>query len=527
MHLGFSCYVVDEAGRLLLTRRAASKRTWPGVWTNSCCGHPAPGESLGDAVTRRLHHELGLVPTRMALALSDFAYRAVMANGIVEHELCPVVVAEVAGPVALNLEEADAAEWVAWEAACDRARRAPSSLSPWSTAQIAELEALGPLTQHLDDARLMPGPVDGPVASAVTGASSSRLLDGRMNPIADEVEDVLTKFLDARSVELMGVDVAVDELADAIGQLLRAGGKRLRPTFLYWGHRAANTGEAPWLGEVAAAVEMLHTFALLHDDVMDRSPVRRFRPAAAHHFADLHRSSELDGDSAWFGVSAAVLTGDLAFVWARQLLDESSLPADVLGDVHHVFTALCTEVMAGQYLDLRGRGHSTAGAAAARRVALLKSGRYTITRPLQLGLAATGVTGGPLHRAMTSYGDALGVAFQLRDDVLGVFGDPGVLGKACDSDLREGKRTLLIERALAMADDVQHPVLSDALGEAELSDEETAACRELIIETGALAAIETSIRARRAEAIEATRGLEPTVRDALVALADLVIERDR
>jgi geranylgeranyl diphosphate synthase type I len=259
---------------------------------------------------------------------------------------------------------------------------------------------------------------------------------------------------------------------------------------------------------------------------MDRSPVRRGRPTAAHQFGDLHRAIQLDGDAGWFGVSAAVLAGDLAFTWARQLLEDSPLPANVRDDVHRVFTMLCTEVMAGQYLDLRGRGHSVSGPAAARRVALLKSARYTITRPLQLGLAAAGVTGGPLHRALTAYGDALGVAFQLRDDVLGTFGDPDVLGKACH-DLREGKRTLLVERALAMADDAQRKVLCAALGNPDLTDEQTTASRDAIVGTGALAAVETAIRANRSAAIAATRHLEPIVRDALVSLADLVVERDQ
>jgi geranylgeranyl diphosphate synthase type I len=352
------------------------------------------------------------------------------------------------------------------------------------------------------------------------------VVDRVINPIADVVEEVLAKFLDAMTVELTDLDTSLEELTGAIAQLLLAGGKRLRPTFSYWGSRAAAVDEVRGLGEVAAAVEMLHTFALLHDDVMDRSPVRRGRPAAAHRFGELHRAMQLEGDSGWFGVSAAVLAGDLAFTWARQLLEESPLPANVRDDVRRVFTMLCTEVMAGQYLDLRGRGHSATGPAAARRVALLKSGRYTITRPLQLGLAAAGVTGGPLHRAMTSYGDALGVAFQLRDDVLGIFGDPDVLGKAC-GDLREGKRTLLVERAMAMADDAQREVLRAALGNPDLTDEQTTASRDVIIATGALAAVETAIRAKRSEAIAATRQLEPIVCEALVSLADLVVERDQ
>ena len=143
LHLGFSCHVVGHDGRLLLTRRAETKTTWPATWTNGCCGHPLPGESLRDAVTRRLRDELGLVPGRMALALPDFIYRAVMDNGIVEHELCPVVVAEVEGAPRPNPDEVDDAVWVSWDALRHRARTEPASLSPWVVAQISRLDELG------------------------------------------------------------------------------------------------------------------------------------------------------------------------------------------------------------------------------------------------------------------------------------------------------------------------------------------------------------------------------------------------
>lgn len=144
LHLAFSCHVVDPAGRLLLTRRAATKRTWPGFWTNACCGHPGPGEPLADAVTRRLRHELGLAPSAMGLAIADFTYRARMDDGTVEHELCPVVVAMVTEEPSLNPDEADAAEWIRWPDLVERARRRRTTLSPWSGDQILRLAALAP-----------------------------------------------------------------------------------------------------------------------------------------------------------------------------------------------------------------------------------------------------------------------------------------------------------------------------------------------------------------------------------------------
>ena len=141
LHLAFSCYVVDAEGRVLLTRRAGAKATWPATWTNACCGHPQPGETLRQAVERHLRAELGMEADRMALALPDFTYRAVMDNGIVEHELCPVVVATASGDVTLAAEEADAAEWVPWRHLVTRAWHAPATLSPWSVRQIDALDA--------------------------------------------------------------------------------------------------------------------------------------------------------------------------------------------------------------------------------------------------------------------------------------------------------------------------------------------------------------------------------------------------
>ena len=154
LHLGFSCHVLDGRGRALISRRATTKATWPGAWTNACCGHPAPGETLRAAVDRRLDHELGVTATRMSLALDDYRYRAVMPNGIVEHELCPVVVATIDRPPRPNPDEVDDVAWVPWSQLCARARYEPSTLTPWSVEQLLRLQDVAP--RLLTDG----GPVD-------------------------------------------------------------------------------------------------------------------------------------------------------------------------------------------------------------------------------------------------------------------------------------------------------------------------------------------------------------------------------
>lgn len=144
LHLAFSCYVFDGAGRLLMTRRAVGKRTWPGVWTNSCCGHPVPGEAVADAAARRLWEELGLRLTSAEVALPDFGYRAVAPDGLVENEFCPVLVGAVSGELALDPAEVLECRWADWPSVVALVAAAPWAVSPWAALQVVALDALGP-----------------------------------------------------------------------------------------------------------------------------------------------------------------------------------------------------------------------------------------------------------------------------------------------------------------------------------------------------------------------------------------------
>jgi geranylgeranyl diphosphate synthase type I len=520
LHLAFSVHVVGPDDRVLLTRRAATKRTWPGVWSNACCGHPQDGESLRQAVCRRLGQELGVHPTRLAMAIPDFAYRAAMDDGTVEHELCPVVIAHVEDEPRPEASEVDAVEWVTWADLRDRAAREPASLSPWSVAQVTELEELGWEPQA--SPRLGGALLEGfPLASRLGHVSADVDV---LAPVDAPLRAVLDAFLDERAVEQRLLDPALDDVVDEIRALVDAGGKRLRPAFVHWGHRAAGGLQAKRALLGGAAVELLHTFALLHDDVMDRSPHRRGRPSAHAAFAARHRALGHDGDSAHFGNSAAVLAGDLAFVWADDLFDRA-LPGP---HARRVFSTLRTEVMAGQYLDLLLATGDGASEHAARRVALLKSARYTVTRPLELGAALSGFEVDPhVLDALRTYGDAVGLAFQLRDDILGLFGDPDRTGKGCLEDLREGKRTLLVLRALRLADEQQRRLLTDALGDPTLDADRAADACAVIADTGALASVELLLRAQHQLAIDATCGLPEPAGTALRALASLAIERSQ
>lgn len=530
LHLAWSCYVVNRSEQVLLTRRSRRKLTWPGVWTNACCGHPAPGESVRQAVERRLGEELGLSPRRLELIFPDFRYRAEMTNGTVENELCPVVVALVDSEPVLNLDEVEAARWCTWAEVLDLVSREAPELSPWSVAQIRRMASVGA------------SPVEWLRGRAPDSSPAARLrwpdLDAPASPQLESendairaVEETLRVFLRTARRDLEVIDRSSTPMADIIERLVMAGGKRLRPRFTYWGSRAAGAGESVEVLTAAAAVELLHTFALIHDDVMDRSTTRRGQPTAHVALGALHRTKRWTGDGEWFGTSAAIVAGDLAFVWAQQLFDAAAPPLDVAAQARSIFRELQIEVMTGQYLDLC-LAKPLDGVAAtdegpieqARRVALLKSGRYTVTRPLQLGATIAGASDELLAR-LAAYGDAVGSAFQLRDDVLGLMGEESATGKSTSDDVREGKRTVLMLQALSRATPTEQHVLTSALGNRDIDDAAVDRVRQIVVDTGALDAVEREITSLVEVALRAADRLGPPARHALIHLADLATNR--
>jgi geranylgeranyl diphosphate synthase, type I len=345
------------------------------------------------------------------------------------------------------------------------------------------------------------------------------------------VDRALAALLDR---ELSGLGFLGDDAGPVTGALTRfvlGAGKRLRPAFVYWGYRGAGgaaDGPAADAAVVAAcSVELLHACAMVHDDVMDGSEVRRGRPAMHVGFADLHRRRAWRGDPAAFGEGAAVLMGNLAFTWADAALVDSGLPGDRLAAALRVFNRLRSELMGGQYLDLVEAARGWPSEAAIRRVLRYKSGKYTIERPLHLGHAIAG--GDPaLVAAYSAYGLPLGEAFQLRDDVLGVFGEPEVTGKPAGDDLREGKETYLVMLARRRAGDAGRQLLDGALGDGKLTEDRVAELRRLLVDCGALEGTEARIAELVAEAKAALGGAAGVAgpgRAALLALADQVTAR--
>ena len=275
---------------------------------------------------------------------------------------------------------------------------------------------------------------------------------------------------------------------DELDGMLAAGGKRLRPALLLLGHAAvAGEDRHDEVLPAALALELLHTCALLHDDLLDDAATRRGRPTAHVTFADRHRDAGWAGDADRYGAAAAVLVGDLAFVVADELFLRCAVPADALLAGLRAFTVLREEVMAGQALDVQAAAARLTDRDLALTIAAAKSGRYSVARPLEVGALLGGAT--PRWAAtLATAVEPLGQAFQVRDDLLGVFGDQGTTGKSAAGDLREGKRTLLVAEAFARLDATGARQLQELLGDPTLDDAGIERARALLAASGAVEA---------------------------------------
>jgi geranylgeranyl diphosphate synthase, type I len=339
--------------------------------------------------------------------------------------------------------------------------------------------------------------------------------------VADLVEVRLTALLDDEVARWVALTPDLAAPLDALRTLVMSGGKRLRPAFCFWGFvGAGGDPDDPAVVDAGAAFELLQAFALVHDDVMDGSATRRGNRTAHLAFADRHQDEVWRGEDRRFGEGVAILIGDLAHVYADLLL--RSAPPAVL----QVWDELRIELNVGQYLDILGTARGDTDPEAARRIARYKSGKYTIERPLHVGAALAGRYD-ELREVLTAYGDPLGEAFQLRDDVLGAFGEGTVIGKPVGDDLREGKPTPLLAAASHAADPAQSRVLG-RIGSPDLGDAEIAAIQDVMRDTGALAHVEDRIEELTEGAIAAIEGADvtPAARDALVDLARFVAWRD-
>lgn len=340
--------------------------------------------------------------------------------------------------------------------------------------------------------------------------------------IARRVDVRIEHLLDGELERWSRLDADLSEPVEAMRELVMAGGKRLRPAFCHWAYvGAGGDPDDPMVVDAGAALEMLHTFALIHDDIMDGSSMRRGMNSVHRSFEARHAVGDWRGEGRRFGEGVAILVGDLAFVYADLLLAGAPRPA------LDVFTELRLEVNIGQYLDLLGTVRGDVGVEQARRICLYKSGKYTIERPLHLGAALAGRLD-ELAPVLSAYGRPLGEAFQLRDDLLGAFGDAELTGKPVGEDLREGKPTALFAFASGAADGAAAKLLADRFGAPDLSPDEVGELQTILEATGARRQVECWIDRLVEEALVAlgAASLEGEAQPRMVELAHFVAGRD-
>ncbi|WP_066636647.1 polyprenyl synthetase family protein [Serinicoccus hydrothermalis] len=346
------------------------------------------------------------------------------------------------------------------------------------------------------------------------------------------VQRALDEHLARQRTVLDELGPPMTPLVDAVAELL-SGGKRLRAAFLYWGWRALGQPDDPAVVRAASAMEIFQAAALLHDDVMDNSDLRRGRPAAHRTFATWHQQRGWSGDPVRFGHAAAILAGDICLNWTDEVFSASGLPPAALQRARPEFDRMRTQLMGGQFLDILEGAHGWGDLDLAERldrcrtVIRHKSARYSVEQPLLIGADAADAPE-ETRAGLARYGAALGEAFQLRDDVLGVFGDPEQTGKPAGDDLREGKHTVLVAYALAHADPTGAALLEASLGTPDLDEQAVQSLRDVLVRSTALQRTEDMVSsgaARALEALDQTPGLTDEGTQALRELVAVCTDR--
>ena len=347
-----------------------------------------------------------------------------------------------------------------------------------------------------------------------------------MDEIRADIESELVDFVAERAKELNELDPHLEPVARAISDYILAGGKRFRPIFAYLGYLGVGGAPDRAVLRACSSLELVHACALIHDDLMDGSDSRRNQPAIHKRFEKLHSELSYSGSPINFGAAAAILLGDLALAWSDWFLAQSGLEGAVLARSIPIFHEMRAELMAGQYLDLLEGAMATSNRSRSLQVANLKSGKYSIERPLRFGAAIAGAPESS-HLTYSRFGMPLGQAFQLRDDLLGVFGDPSVTGKPAGDDLREGKRTVLIAVTIERLPAADQVLLNGSLGNPNLSAAQIGELQAMITECGARAECESIAEELLAKALAALdeSDLQPEIASRLQELAVMAVRR--
>lgn len=339
--------------------------------------------------------------------------------------------------------------------------------------------------------------------------------------VADRLAPLVDAFFQEEIARWGSINPVFQKPIEELWKFVELGGKRLRPSFCYWTYiGAGGDDENEGLWAFLLGLELLHSFALIHDDVMDSSEMRRGEPTLHMRFARMHGGATWSGDARQFGDAAAVLVGDLAFSLADRLFAGASR------EVRGIFDDLKVEVNLGQYLDILGSAIDAQDISLVEQVAVFKSGKYTVERPMHIG-AALAERFGELSELISRFALPLGLAFQLRDDLLGVFGDTSETMKPVGDDLREGKATLLITMVRKSLPADERIRFESRFGRRDATEHDIILLQEVIAATPAPAQIERRVAELRDEALRALKDLPLSLdaKDALTQMADFVAER--
>jgi geranylgeranyl diphosphate synthase type I len=348
-----------------------------------------------------------------------------------------------------------------------------------------------------------------PATGQEPAASARRITDD----LLQRVEHKLRSFLAGERAHYAGVDARAAAAVDTLTDVVVSGGKRLRPAFCIAGYLAAGGDpDDPGIVAAAAGLEMLHVSALIHDDILDNSAQRRGKPTVHTAYSQLHTSSGWRGEARRFGEGLAILIGDLALVYSDELVAQA--PPGVRPEWHR----LRSEVHIGQCLDVAAAAEFSVDPALSRLIALIKSGRYTIHRPLVMGAGGAGRA--DLAPAFTEYGEAVGEAFQLRDDLLDAFGDSAQTGKPTGLDFSQHKMTLLLGWAMQRDENIHTLVTEPGHTPQEV--------HRRLTDTGVPGDVERHIAAlvEKGQAAIAAAPLDPVWRSELADMAHRAAYRD-
>jgi geranylgeranyl diphosphate synthase type I len=368
------------------------------------------------------------------------------------------------------------------------------------------------------------------IVTRVKPEASAQSLE-QLKSLREQVEAQLQDFLTTQSDYFTAIAPELKPAATSLTAFVINGGKRFRPLFAAVGAMGAGSQLSDAEIRAFASLELLQACALVHDDLMDASDTRRGEPAIHKLFESMHESEKFQGKATQFGLSAAVLIGDLALIWSDQMLNSSGIKSESLLAALSVHDEMRVELIAGQYLDVFEQARGTQSVAQALNIARYKSAKYTIERPLHLGAAIAipdAAKRAQLVSIYSEFGLPLGEAFQLRDDLLGVFGDPKVTGKPAGDDLREGKRTVLMAMTHDRISGLAEAEFLKEFGNHDISESAIARLQEIISETGAAMHVEDLIEDLTSTALEALNRDEivPQARELLTEMAIIATKRN-